>query len=101
MNVYGLVSAFGDFQHFYETELLSAYSSSTISWIGTTQAALVLLVGALAGPLFDNGYFLVIMRIASLVLVFSWMMLSLSTQYYQVCFTDHDHSHKREECAMH
>ena len=85
MNVYGSVKAFGEFQHFYETEYLAAYSSSTISWIGTVQGALTLFVGALAGPIFDKGYFMLTLKCASIALVFSWMMLSLSTQYYQVC----------------
>lgn len=84
MNVYGLVNAFGDFQHFYETEYLAGYSSSTISWIGTVQGSLTLIVGALAGPVFDKGYFTVTLRGAAFTLVFSWMMLSLSTKYYQV-----------------
>lgn len=84
MNVYGLVNAFGDFQHFYETEYLNGYSSSTISWIGTVQGALTLFIGAIAGPIFDHGYFMLTLRVASIFLVFSWMMLSLSSQYYQV-----------------
>ena len=54
VNVYGLVNAFGEFQHFYKTEYLVSYSSSTISWIGTVQGYLVLLIGALAGPIFDK-----------------------------------------------
>ena len=84
MNVYGLVNAFGDFQHYYETDYLASYSSSTISWIGTVQGSLTLFGGALAGPIFDKGYFMLTLRTASVTLVFSWMMLSLSTQYYQV-----------------
>lgn len=84
MNVYGLVNAFGDFQHFYETQYLKQYSPSTISWIGTLQAALTLFIGALAGPIFDKGHFMLTLRVASVLLVFSWMMLSLSTEYYQV-----------------
>lgn len=84
MNVYGLVNAFGDFQHFYETEYLSEYSSSTISWIGTVQGALTLIIATLSGPIFDKGYFMLTLRVASALLVFSWMMLSLSSQYYQV-----------------
>ena len=91
MNVYGLVNAFGDFQHFYETDLLASYSSSTISWIGTVQGSLTLFIGALAGPIFDKGCFTITLRAASVKLVFSWMMLSLSTQYYQVRLANHDH----------
>lgn len=84
MNVYGLVNAFGEFQHFYETDYLKQYSSSEISWIGTMQGSLALFVGAISGPIFDGGYFKVTLQIAAATLVFSWMMLSLSTQYYQI-----------------
>lgn len=84
MNVYGLVNAFGDFQHSYETQYLKQYSSSTISWIGTLQGSLTLFIGAVAGPIFDKGYFMLTLRVSSVLLVFSWMMLSLSTKYYQV-----------------
>ncbi len=83
-NTFGLVNAFGDYQAFYETEYLPSYSSSAISWIGTVQAALLLLVGVLSGPIFDKGYFLVTLRISSVTLVFAWMMLSLAERYYQV-----------------
>ncbi len=84
MNVYGLVNAFGDFQHFYETKYLTSYTSSEISWIGTVQASFTLFIGALAGPLFDRGYFMLTLKVAGTILVFSWMMLSLASQYYQV-----------------
>ena len=63
MNVYGLVNAFGEFQHFYETEFLVSYSSSTISWIGTVQGALTLFVGAVAGPIFDKGYLMIVSKL--------------------------------------
>ncbi len=83
-NTFGLVNAFGDYQAFYETEYLSSYSGSDISWIGTVQAALLLLVGVLSGPIFDKGYFTITLRVSSIVLVFAWMMLSLADQYYQM-----------------
>ena len=84
MNVYGLVNAFGEFQHFYETKYLATYSSSTISWIGTVQGSLTLFIGAVSGPIFDAGYFMITLRCAALALVVSWMLLSVSDQYYQV-----------------
>ena len=87
MNLYGLVQSFGEFQHFYETEYLESYSSSAISWIGTVQGALMLMVGALAGPIFDKGYFKITLYCAAVGLVVSWMLLSVSDQYYQVSRT--------------
>lgn len=71
MNIYGLVNAFGEFQHFHETDYLKQYSSSEISWIGTMQGSLTLFVGALSGPIFDGGYFKVTLNIPAIALVFS------------------------------
>ena len=85
MNVYGLVNAFGEFQHFYETEYLTSYSSSTISWMGTVQGSFILFVGALAGPIFDKGYFMITLQCSTVALIVSWMLLSVSKEYYQVC----------------
>lgn len=50
----GIVNMFGAFQTFYETDLLSHESPSNISWIGSIQAFLLLLVGVFTGPLFGT-----------------------------------------------
>ena len=59
-------------------------STSDIAWIGTVQGSLVLIVGIISGPLFDRGLLKLIMIPASMGLVVSMMMLSLSTEYYQL-----------------
>jgi hypothetical protein len=84
INTFGLCNSFGVYQEFYASSYLKSYSNSEISWIGTTQAALLLLVGSLAGPLFDLGHFRLTFWSASISLVFAQMMLSISKQYYQV-----------------
>lgn len=84
VNNWGLVNAFGVFQAYYETDLLRHYSSSSIAIIGTLQGALLLIVGSISGPLFDGGYFQFLLITSSIGLVFAIMMLSLSTQYYQI-----------------
>lgn len=43
-----------------------------------------MLVGVIAGPLFDAGYFSILISIGSFLLVFGLMMTSLSTEYYQI-----------------
>lgn len=83
-NNFGLVNSFGVFQAYYETTLLRTSSPSSIAIVGTLQGALLLIVGVVSGPLFDKGYFKPALVVASLGLVFALMMLSLSTQYYQV-----------------
>lgn len=80
----GIVNSFGVFQTFYTESLLAKESASNISWIGSIQACLLLVVGPLAGPLFDAGYFYTLIRVGSFMVVFGMMMTSLSTEYYQV-----------------
>lgn len=43
-----------------------------------------MLVGALTGPIYDAGYFRVLLSVGSFLVVFGFMMLSLATKYYQV-----------------
>jgi MFS family permease len=87
LNNFGLANSFGVFQAYYETNLLTNSSSSSISWIGTLQVSLILIIGVISGPLFDLGYFYPLLVVSSVVLVFALMMLSLATEYYQVILT--------------
>ncbi|KAJ5994029.1 MFS general substrate transporter [Penicillium sp. IBT 35674x] len=83
-NSWGVVNTFGVFQSYYEDVLLSNYSASSISWIGTVQGFLLFLVGVIVGPVFDRGYLKSLIIIGSFFVVFGLMMTSLSTGYYQV-----------------
>ena len=84
LNNWGLINSFGVYQAYYESNLLAHKSATSISWIGTLQASLLLIVGVFSGPLFDRGYFKPTLVLAGLTLVFALMMLSLSTEYYQI-----------------
>lgn len=84
LNNWGLVNSFGVYQAFYSNNYLSTYSASDISWIGTLQGALLLIVGVVSGPLFDKGYCRPMTIAGSIGVVFALMMLSLSTKYYQI-----------------
>ena len=81
---WGPSTGFGAFQNFYQRDLLAAYSPSAIAWIGTVNATLLISCGVLAGPLFDRGYVKHLMVIGCVLAVVGEMMLSLSTEYYQV-----------------
>jgi uncharacterized membrane protein YoaK (UPF0700 family) len=59
---------------------LSEESPSTISWIGSVQLALQFIVGAVAGKLFDKGYFHVLMVSGSLLLLFSCARFPLGNE---------------------
>lgn len=81
---WGLVNSFGVFQTYYETDLLSAETSSSISWIGSLQACLLLIVGVVAGPLYDAGYFRHLLIAGQFLLVFGMFMTSLGTAYWHI-----------------
>lgn len=82
-DTWGIVNTFGAYQTYYETGLLASSSSSDISWIGAVQAFLLMLVGALTGPIYDAGYFRELLWSGSFLIVFGQMMLSLCTTYWQ------------------
>ncbi|KAG4273361.1 hypothetical protein FPRO04_09725 [Fusarium proliferatum] len=65
LNNFGLANSFGVFQTYYETTLLRQHSLSAISWIGTLQVSLILIIGVISGPLFDQGYFYPILVVSS------------------------------------
>ncbi|TAQ87456.1 hypothetical protein B7494_g4213 [Chlorociboria aeruginascens] len=83
-NSWGIVNTFGVYQTFYQGNLLSSESPSNISWIGAIQAYLLLLVSVIVGPLFDAGHFRSLLLVGTFFAVFGTMMLSISTDYWQV-----------------
>jgi MFS family permease len=72
------------FQTFYEANFLHSSSSSAISWIGSIQGFLLLVISVITGPIFDMGYLKSLTFGGTILLVFGLFMTSLSTQYYQV-----------------
>ena len=72
------------YQTYYEQHLLSTESPSNISWIGSIQAFLLLLVGVLSGPFYDAGYFRPLICIGAFLIPFGFMMTSLCQHYWQV-----------------
>jgi MFS family permease len=80
----GIINTFGSYQAYYETNLLQDVSPSAISWVGSIQAFLLLIVGALSGPIYDRGYFRELLIGGTLLLVLGQMMLSLCHEYWQV-----------------
>ncbi|KAJ6101936.1 hypothetical protein N7486_004363 [Penicillium sp. IBT 16267x] len=83
-NSWGVINTWGAYQTYYESNQLSGTSSSTIAWIGSLQSFLLMLVGVITGPLFDAGYFRVMIGVANVMLPFGLMMTSLATEYWQL-----------------
>ncbi|OCK73131.1 monocarboxylate permease-like protein, mch4 [Lepidopterella palustris CBS 459.81] len=82
-NTWGLISAFGVFQTYYESGELFKTTSTNISWIGSIQSFLLQLAGLIAGPVYDRGYLRLLLVTGSFMIVFGMMMLSLCTEYWQ------------------
>lgn len=82
-HTWGIVNSFGVYQTYYETVLLTSSSSSDISWIGSLQAALLLMGGIVSGPLYDAGYFRHLLFAGNFLVILGMFMTSLCTQYYQ------------------
>ncbi|KAJ9603389.1 hypothetical protein H2200_012167 [Cladophialophora chaetospira] len=83
-NTWGLINAYGAFQSYYTVDLLRHMTPSAIAWIGSVQACLLLLVGALTGPVFDAGYFRTLLILGSSMVVFGLFMTSIATEYWQI-----------------
>jgi len=83
-NSWGIINCFGNFESIYTLQILKGYSPSTIAWIGSIQAFLLLAVGVLTGPIYDSGYFRELLLVGSFLVVFGHMMLSLCHTYYQI-----------------
>lgn len=83
-NCWGTVNAFGVFQTYYERNPYWTESPSNISWIGSIQAFLLLMIGVISGPVYDRGYFKTLVVLGTFFVVFGFMMTSLCRQYWQV-----------------
>jgi MFS family permease len=83
-NSWGLINAFGVWQSYYSSELIPSSSNSDISWIGSIQAFLLCCATIFAGPMFDRGYALLLVRVGSFMVVFGLMMTSLCSEYWQL-----------------
>lgn len=59
-------------------------ASSTISWIGTVQIFMLLLVGTFSGRASDAGLVHQAVLLGTLVIVIGMFLSSLATQYYQL-----------------
>lgn len=80
-NTWGLLNTFGTFQSEYSTGLLKDSSQSSIAWIGSLQAFLMLVIGVLCGRALDAGYFYGDITMGVFLEVFG-MMSELSLPIY-------------------
>lgn len=83
-NCWGTVNSFGVFQTYYENNPYWTESPSNISWIGSVQAFLLLMVGVVTGPVYDRGHFRSLVITGTFFVTFGFMMTSLCREYWQV-----------------
>ncbi|KZL71919.1 major facilitator superfamily transporter [Colletotrichum tofieldiae] len=81
---FGWVNSVGAFQEYYQNDLLSNYSPSTISWIPSLQIFFMMALGPVIGQLYDNYGPRWLILVGTFLHVFGLMMTSLSTQYWQI-----------------
>ncbi|KAK1546711.1 major facilitator superfamily transporter [Colletotrichum paranaense] len=82
-DTWGLVNTFGVYQTYYE-RTLPGVTPSAISWIGSLQGALLMMVGPISGPLYDAGYFRELVWAGITLIILGMFMTSLCTTYWQV-----------------
>lgn len=81
-----MTNSFGVFQEYYTTThpVRNLADATAISWIGSIQFCLCPLLGCIAGPLFDSGYLKSLIVAGGGLYVFSLMMTSIASQYWQI-----------------
>ncbi|KAF2148644.1 MFS general substrate transporter, partial [Myriangium duriaei CBS 260.36] len=88
MNNWGLAASFGIFEAYFQLPTskpnLIGHSASSISWIGTTQSAVTLILGCLSGPLFDRGHACRILLVTSLSMTVVLFSVSWCHTYLQL-----------------
>ena len=81
----GVANTFGAYQNYYENNLLRNETPSRISWIGSIQAFLLLLVGGLlTGPIFDAGDLRKLVMAGTFLTVLGMMMTSICKEHWQL-----------------
>lgn len=82
--VFGYQNAFGVYEDVYVRS--HAASAQAVSWIGSTQLALMVLLGLPTGKLLDLGYFKLMTVTGSVIYVLAIFMISIAhtDKYYQL-----------------
>ncbi|KAG5978730.1 hypothetical protein E4U55_006014 [Claviceps digitariae] len=81
---FGWINSIGAFQEYYQRELLSSYSASTIAWISSLQIFFMNAASPIFGTIYDRYGPRQLIFVGTILHVFGLMMCSLGTQYYQI-----------------
>ncbi|KAK6348718.1 hypothetical protein TWF718_006505 [Orbilia javanica] len=80
---FGYVNAFGVYESYYLSVILTNKTADDIAWIGSIQIAFIFGSGLFAGSIFDRYGARIIIIPASILLVASIMITSICKEYYQ------------------
>jgi len=83
-STFGYFNCWGIFQEYYSTSILKGYSSTDISWVGSSQYAILCLLGLVSGRIADHGYIRIPAFVSALLFVGIQISLANATQYWQV-----------------
>ncbi|KAL9078028.1 MAG: hypothetical protein Q9157_003059 [Trypethelium eluteriae] len=83
-NTRGVVNMYGVYQTYYSVAILQSSSSSAISWIGSTQAFLLFLIGTLVGPIYDAGHVHILLVSGSSLTLLGVFMTSICKNYWEL-----------------
>ncbi|EHK43755.1 hypothetical protein TRIATDRAFT_293107 [Trichoderma atroviride IMI 206040] len=81
---FGLINSVGVFEQYYVSGPLKEYNQSTVSWILSALVFLQIFCGSIFGLMFDNYGPRWLLWGGSVTFIFGLMMLSFSTEYYQI-----------------
>ncbi|KAJ8130417.1 hypothetical protein O1611_g3212 [Lasiodiplodia mahajangana] len=84
MASWGTLNTFGVFQTYYQENFLSAYTPADISWIGTVQGFLLIIIGVLSGPIYDLGYLKHLIFTGAILVVLGLLTASVAYHYYSI-----------------
>ncbi|KAJ3496397.1 hypothetical protein NLG97_g2686 [Lecanicillium saksenae] len=81
---FGWINSIGEFQRYYQADLLHEYSPSQISWIPSLQVFFMMGMGPLVGILYDRFGPRYLLLGGTILHVFGLLMLSISKTYAQI-----------------
>ncbi|KAK1623672.1 major facilitator superfamily transporter [Colletotrichum phormii] len=82
-NTWGLVSSFGAFQAYYQSDLLSNNTAFEISTIGSLQNFLMVFLGFIIGPIYDLGYSRYLLVVGSILVLIGLILQAFCQNLWQ------------------
>ncbi|RSL48628.1 hypothetical protein CEP54_012834 [Fusarium duplospermum] len=89
LSVFGVINTAAVFESYFKENQLKDKAPSTVAWIFSLYLFNIYFLGLLAGPIFDRHGHRLLIFVGSVLVVVSFMLLSLCSEYYQIilCFS--------------